>query len=204
MARKRASSATELVGLPGSFTQSRSARPASCLADGVEIEVPAGVDRDRYRSTSRQRGAHLVRRVRDGRVQDGVPGRRAQPQQVRQRRDELLGPHARADLLAGDLDAEASRQPTAGRVAQFGAARRGRIAHRRFEHARSRTRRDLGNGIARGSDRAVDDAAGHPLGDNLERIESFVRVRRRHEARVGHRDASLVLPTSATRVSRSR
>ncbi len=68
------------------------------LGDRVEIEVPRGVERDGNRAAPGQHRAHVVARVRHRGEQHRVAPRVAQSQQVRQRRDELLGSDARSHV----------------------------------------------------------------------------------------------------------
>ena len=142
---------------------------------------------DRHRAAAGEDRTHLVGRIRDRGIEHGVARRVPQLEEVRERRDELLGADARADLLGVDR-----RHRTGGRT-----SRPRRRATRRCPptrdtpstrrgRARPPRERDLGNRVARRADRAVDDAAGQAVGESLQRVEPLVRVRRRHESRITH------------------
>ena len=92
----------------------------------------------------------------------------AQVQEVRQRGDQLLGADARADVRGLDGHAEATRDPGRGRGR---AARRCRPTADSRSTSRSRRSRlgvaTVGHGIARRSDRAVDDPARQRIGEAL-------------------------------------
>ncbi len=89
------------------------------FVDGVEVEVPVRVEGHRHGPTTGELRAHVVARIRDRGIQDGVAIGSAQVQEVRQRRDQFLGPDARDDVAGLDRDAEAARDPGRGRVAQL-------------------------------------------------------------------------------------
>ena len=138
---KYASSAVEADGLPGSLIQSTQRALGVGVADRVEVEMPVRVERHRDGAAAGEHRAHLVARVRDRGIQHGVALRIAQAQQVRQRRDELLGADARADVRA--LDRE--RRTGAGSSAAA-ASRSASTAGRRRVAVRGRER--VGRGAA--------------------------------------------------------
>jgi hypothetical protein len=65
--------------------------------DCVEIEVPTRSNWHRHGPHTRERGAHLIGRICDSRIQHGVAARIAQAQGVRERCDEFFRADARAD-----------------------------------------------------------------------------------------------------------
>jgi hypothetical protein len=152
------------------------------VVDVVEAEPERAVDGDGNSATTGEDRAHLVRRVGDRRVEDGIPVGPAEPEPLRQRAHELLRTDARRDLGARHVDVEPAAEPPLRRVAEGVAADARRISpfgigrRERGDDRRCRW-------VARRADRQVDHATGKRLRDRHERIQAVVRVRRRHEAR---------------------
>ena len=69
------------------------------------------MDRNRYRAQTSEPGAHVVGRVADRRIEHGVELRTAQVQIPSDGADELLGAHARRDLVGRQIDREATSEP---------------------------------------------------------------------------------------------
>ncbi len=154
--------------------------------------MPVGVERHRAPRGSRR--ARRPSRSSGTRSPDTAPclatGRADASRCGSDATSSLVPTHA-TDVRGVDVDAEAAADPRRGGLAQRDAARRRRVAHRAARRRRARLHRDVGHRVARGADRAVDDAAGQRVGEPLERVEPVVRVRRRHEAA---RDASTMRP----------
>ena len=98
--------------------------------DRVEVEVPVAVEGNRDGALPRERRAHLVRRVRDRRVENRVEIGPAQPEEVRERDHHLLGTDARADVRGCHVDTRPPRHPPRGGLVERRGTGRRRVAHR--------------------------------------------------------------------------
>ena len=137
-------------------------------------------------------GAHLVGRVRHGRVQHGVAAGRAQVQVLRQRADELLGADAGGDLVERHVDAEAAvdiQLRIAPRSASRADARRVAALGCSTRPARRPPRRAAGRTACRSTGRRC-----HRRGRRTglgQPVEAVVGVRRGDEAVSGRHAGSL-------------
>ena len=86
--------------------------------DRVEVEVPVGVERHRHRALPGERRAHLVRRVRNRRVENGVEIGASQREEMRERDDHLLRTDARGDVRRRHVDSGPPGHPRGGRFVQ--------------------------------------------------------------------------------------
>ncbi len=139
--------------------QDQSARRVG-ITDGVDVEMPLGVERNRHGATTREDRAHLVTRVRDRGIQHRVPPGIPQPQEVRQGGHELLRADARTHMGALDGHTETSADPGRRGLTQRDRSRRRRVAVRYRERIDRRSAGDFRHRIARCPDRAVDHSPG--------------------------------------------
>ena len=168
--------------------------------DRTQIDTPVLIHGDGNGAAPRQRCAHGIGRVADSRVQHGVELRRAQPQPVRQTRDQLLGSDACSNTGGGHTDPEAVGEPLHRRLTQLrGADRRGvaTLGVRRRQGLESHRRRR----ILRRADREVDRSPVEPTGDLVQFAQAVIGVCRRDESRT-HVVPSATL-NSAKRLSAS-
>jgi hypothetical protein len=173
-------------GVPGLVHPDDEGAGSVGLADARQVEVPALVEGHRDRAQAGQAGAHLVRRVRDARVQHGVARGITEREHPGQGRHELLGADAGEHRLGRHGDAEAATDPRRRCLPVRGRADRGRVPGRGGRGLAERAPRHLGHRIDRCADRAVDDAAGNRVGHDAELAQAVVGVRRRDEPGLGH------------------
>ena len=101
------------MGFAGEFAHSTRARVDVTGIDGRRGRV-AHRPWDRHRTQSRERRAHGVGRVADGRIEHRVALGRAQVQVPRERRHELFGADARRDVADREFEPEAAVHPRRG------------------------------------------------------------------------------------------